>query len=224
MSDIKHLRPVAEPKHPYSRPIPFRQFLPSPHHAVQWWISRTPTDNEEQQTKIVIVYLGTPEELIAAGCGPAKLIGPWRPGSRRLDSEGHKAHVKKLKGKRNGQIEFERYKPIESAIGLPGITRESVERYISRYRAEWREWKQWHARSTAAEPLTDRNDLTAATVLIERVIDIYNHFPPRLMGKIGIYLGRIQEQLLIESECIAERRATRSHLRLVVDNDNTVQS
>lgn len=220
------IAPVEEPKHPYYRPIPFRQLLPPPHDTVQWWIDRThmDMDDDKEPLDIRIVYQGTPEDLIAAGCGPAKLIGPWKVGSRRVDSDGRWAHVQKLKGKSKGQIRFIRYMSIESAIGLPGITREIIERYVAHYRIEWREWKRRpNPRSSAPEqqeqptPINDRRLIDECAAALRRFQSVAAGLRGDLAGYIEGSIENVRGRLDSARDRlpVAERR---SHLRLVVDN------
>lgn len=86
--------------------------LPVPHAdvwlRVNWW----------DEHRASVVYHGTPEQLIAAGCAEPGMVVRGRPGLRRFDSDGDKFG---LSVRRDGRVRLWRCKAIGTARALPGV-------------------------------------------------------------------------------------------------------
>jgi len=160
--------PSVQAKHPWSRRAIFRR-LPAPHDAIRWSIGRF-NMNEEQPSHVHITYIGTRADLIAAGCASVELLDFWLPGKKRLDQDGERCGVHNRK---DGTIKLELHKLMAHALGLPGITQESIERDHSHYRREWQEWSAAHA-PTVAEPADADSGPTTAHDWKEKQL-VYAH-------------------------------------------------
>lgn len=113
--------------------------LPVPFDSVLWCV-----DCSMSFTHVYVIYAGTPENLIAAGCATPTLLAPYRRGRPAVDVDGDRVQ----RQFRKGYIRVIRDKPIALALQLPGIT-------IGAIRAA-------KARFTAATPwISDRPDLSA---------------------------------------------------------------
>jgi hypothetical protein len=113
--------------------------LAAPFDGVLWCV-----DCYMSFTHIYVIYAGTSENLVAAGCATPALLAPYRRGRAAVDVDGDRAQ----RQFRKGYIRVTRDKPIALALQLPGIT-------IGAIRAA-------KARFTAATPwISDRPDLSA---------------------------------------------------------------
>lgn len=210
---------AAQLKHPWNRPLIVRS-LAAPHDAVRWSIDRT--TGPEEQTNIRVIYRGQTADLVGAGCGTAKLIGPWQPGRRRVDDDGDDAHV--VKRKRG--IVLTRWKSIESAVRLPGVTHEIIDQDLAQYR---REWEQWNAiRNRPADSAEKERIPDRARFLIDMLDSVLNSaggqhpwwpqgYSPDALARIRGHLDSVAAELRKDP---AAPLARPSHLRLIIDNDD----
>lgn len=180
--------------------------------------------------RTIVEYRATDADLIAAGIVTADFFTPCR-GRKRIDAAGRRVHFHRRRGVTH--LVFSGDPLIEPL--LPGVSREDIEAEredfkISRRKYE-REQQILEAAevAAAAENTTPALYLKAAAVPIRNLVVLSGHFSPRLMNKVHEYLGRIEEQIAVETERLTERGAIRgsgstvcrrrpSYLRLVVDN------
>ena len=69
--------------------------------------------------ELLVRYIGSPEQLIASGAATDAILLPRRAGARRLDEDGDYYWRDKCP---NGRFRIARFKPIERAAKLPGVT------------------------------------------------------------------------------------------------------
>lgn len=187
------------------------------------------------QDIVRVLYFGTCSALIAAGAATAALVGAGKPGRRRTDSAGDRAHLER----RARYVILTRYKTASAALALPGVTADLVEA-ARRWQAEGEQrWTGSAPPNSAADVQSDALEL--ATALLPRLVNEPSDDPARQLGQLrallelaatrrgasivlhpaaaaGASLGAIVARL----EALASSESTRSNprpvLRLVVDN------
>jgi hypothetical protein len=65
-----------------------------------------------------VFYWGTPQDLVAAGCGSQEMLDPRRKGVTRRDEHGDRVYLKRSP---NGRWRVMRVKPRALAVHLPGV-------------------------------------------------------------------------------------------------------
>lgn len=91
--------------------------LPAPFQDILWCV-----DCFCSETHIYVTYAGSPEGLVAAGCGTIELLAPYQKGQRVLDVDGDPVH----REFRRGWLRLTRTKPVAAALQLPGVTLDAI--------------------------------------------------------------------------------------------------
>jgi hypothetical protein len=87
--------------------------LPAPHVHVSYVIEMM-----DAWDNVVISFMGTAQQLVAASAATPVLIARGKPGKPRLDCDGDRAFVQH----RKGWMRVRRHKSVERALTLPGVT------------------------------------------------------------------------------------------------------
>jgi hypothetical protein len=160
------------------------------------------TVQDEGETMFVF-YWGTPQDLIAAGCGSPEMLDPNRKGITRRDEHGDRVYLKKSP---NGRWRVMRVKPRATAMHLPG-----VEMYL---------------RTTAAAgcPPPEANSILWALGRVSSDLsDERFQWSDVDLDQLAAVLGKfVDDKRTAEAIDAPQAKRRGSHLCLVVDN--TVRS
>jgi hypothetical protein len=91
--------------------------LPPPFNDVLWRVNCFCS-----LTHVYVIYAGTSEALIAAGCATQEMIAPYQHGQRVRDADGDSVK----REFRKGWLRLERTRPIARALQLPGVTIDAI--------------------------------------------------------------------------------------------------
>jgi hypothetical protein len=164
---------------------------------------------------IYVEYSGFTEELIACGAATPELLGPAVRGKTRSDSAGN--HVI-LARRKNHRLVCRTLQSRDAVAQLLGVTAAGIADAVKVYEQRFPPTRQADARAATLAGLMEQR----ARFIVTKFLRVWEELDEA--GKERVYhlaLGELALKSQEESERIAERRATPSHLRLVVDN--TVQ-
>jgi hypothetical protein len=192
--------------------------LPAPHDRVEFRI---------QQHSVQ--YSGSAEDLISAGVVSRQMVTDKtgriyaRGNHTRRDAAGGKIHVRYLKY----EVVVDFFDALDAGLTLPGVTDELLTAAAAKAEAiaecqrSYRRMDEAPAEEEAPESITDLLHTAAALLksLASVAMDFENSFGRKILERVGA----IDRLIAAEREQpLAKRRP--SYLRLVIDNDNTVQS